>query len=67
MEEMLKEDSREARHKLLTLAASAAGEPIPSSFDYTDMSPDALRGPSLASLAFAAIAVSQVCCLLIVI
>lgn len=42
MEEMLQEDSLEARQKLLTLAASAAGEPVPSSCDYADMLPDAL-------------------------
>jgi hypothetical protein len=57
MEEMLKEDSLKVRRKLLTLTASTTHEPVPVSFDYANMSPNALRGPSLASLAFAGIVV----------
>lgn len=59
MEDMLQEDSLEARRSLLTYAASAAGETVPSSFNYADMLPDALRGLPLALLAFARISVSQ--------
>jgi hypothetical protein len=58
MEDMLKEDTLEGHHKLLTLAASITCEPVPSSFNYADMSPNALQGPPLASLAFVGIAVS---------
>jgi hypothetical protein len=57
MAAMLCEDDSEERRKLLTFAAKRAHEPLPTSFVYVDMSPAALRGPPIAALAFAGIAV----------
>lgn len=66
MDKMLGEDGIEDRRKLLTAAAECLNDDAPTSFDYVDMSPQALRGPPLASIAFAGIAVcvSALCCLL---
>lgn len=58
METMLKEEAPEVRREILTLVAQQLGEEPPSSFDYADMSPDALHGPPLPSFAFAGILVS---------
>lgn len=57
MDKMLREDDTEARRKLLTAVAECLNDDPPTSFDYVDMSPQALCGPPLASIAFAGIAV----------
>jgi hypothetical protein len=60
MMDMLREDSPADRRQLLMFAAKRAHEDLPTSFDYVDMSPAALRGPSLAAIAFAGITVCSV-------
>lgn len=57
IDKMLHEDSLEDRRKLLTAAAECLNDDPPTSFDYVDVSPQAFRGPPLASIAFAGIAV----------
>lgn len=57
IDKMLREEDVEERRKLLIAAAECLNEDPPTSFDYLDMSPQALCGPPLALIAFAGIAV----------
>ncbi|KAG8760647.1 hypothetical protein FRC11_000088, partial [Ceratobasidium sp. 423] len=55
MRDLLREEDLETRRRLFQLTAKYNhGEPL-SCFDYADMSPDALRGPPIAAMAFAGI------------
>jgi hypothetical protein len=58
LDKLLQEDDLEERWCLLTVAAKLNLQPVPSSFDYVDMSSDALHGPLVATMAFAGIVVS---------
>lgn len=57
MHELLRVEDPETRRRLFTLTAKYNRGDPPLSFDYADMSTDALRGPPVVAMAFAGIVV----------
>lgn len=55
----LREDDLEVRHLLFARARKIPPDTTSMTFDYADMSSDALRGPPIAAMAFAGIMVSS--------